>query len=519
MKRILISILFILVSASTWAVWEGNAGVESLSDFTERSREVKSDMFPINTILAIENLENGRKTTAIVSGPLGIAGLVVNVSPYVAKMLSIPSDKIARVRIEITDTLSDDAFLEEKFSGDKENNKELLVAEENKPNTDEDIVLFDPASTKKYPKPKSFSKKTIPEVRPEKTAEENLLPNPNPKNENSENAYLERADLKPPKGARPNNTTTKRTSPKAEELASPSVEKPRYRKSELLHAKDTTARDNFNVYEKEEPARPVKTIDPISENSTDFEPNDSPKAVNEVTEISEAKPKEQKTLKPVTEVSAVSEPESKVENVIKAVDEVSSIVKPEKKDAKDIKAVKNVDGISREKKESEAPKPIVELAEIEDAEKTEEAKPEIVKKPRQVVEEKAFKKETASDLLLIDSEEVPITAIIAKGSESKPEKPVIKAEPYVIQTDSEMYYGNLRKGRYYLQIANYRNEDYVKSILTKHKQYPLAVEKSGSGSKSHYRVFVGPLKIDEMGAMMEQFYKFGFKDSFFKIIR
>ena len=50
--------LFALVSVMpVWAIWEGNAGIAASSEFTQAGFFAKSDMFPKNTLVEIENLD------------------------------------------------------------------------------------------------------------------------------------------------------------------------------------------------------------------------------------------------------------------------------------------------------------------------------------------------------------------------------------------------------------------------------------------------------------------------------
>ena len=57
----------------------------------------------------------------------------------------------------------------------------------------------------------------------------------------------------------------------------------------------------------------------------------------------------------------------------------------------------------------------------------------------------------------------------------------------------------------------------VESFVQRYgKQYPIAVEKSPMTKGIFYKVYIGPLKKDERGAILENFQKLGFKDAFLK---
>ena len=72
---------------------------------------------------------------------------------------------------------------------------------------------------------------------------------------------------------------------------------------------------------------------------------------------------------------------------------------------------------------------------------------------------------------------------------------------------------SLEKGKWYIQIAAYKNIDNVNEIYSKYgKKYPVVVEKRGDISV----VMIGPLSMDEYGTVLQRFKAFGFKDAFVK---
>lgn len=112
MKRL--SILFACMvlcfgfsAGSAWAIWEGNAGIAAASDFPGKGMYAKSDMFPKNTVVLIENLETGIKVRAVITGSSGVSGLVAVLSPDTAGALNIKSGSVSRVRISIPTVVSE----------------------------------------------------------------------------------------------------------------------------------------------------------------------------------------------------------------------------------------------------------------------------------------------------------------------------------------------------------------------------------------------------------------------------
>jgi len=640
-KKIIACLSFVIFSTALWAVWEGNAGVGAARDFTSGSMLVRSDMFPRDTFIEIENLENGKKTTALVSGSSGIAGLLVNMSPEVAKVLDVPSDKIVRVRINTTTKLSDDFLAESDYTtSDADYNPSLAVTtapETPAPAYDEsDTVLFDPASLKNYPKsvqpkpsetvakkepevepmpePVSEPAETEPQTGPEAVAVNNepepvTEPQPEVKPLNNEKAYLEKAGLKPPKSKNDGSaatktetvTTTTTKTVTTETYTEPVVEKPAETAPVTPQVQPATTKPEAETKpvstvggvtqpesaKPEAETKPVSTVGGVTQPATSkpeaetkpvstvggvtqpetTKPEAETKPVSTVGGVTqpattkpeaETKPvstvggitqpatsKPEAETKPVSTVGGVTQPENtKPEAETKPVSTVGGITQPETtKPEAETKPVSTVGGITQPattKPATTETKPVATVGGVTQPEntKTEEmaaaAKPveiaptkkssEITKPAAKPVEVKTIETtKTTTAVTVIEEPE----QTIAQNSKKTPiiELPSIgnlnsmKIEPYIVQADSQMYAGSLQKGKYYLQIANYSKEANAQSILAKYKKYPLAIEKLGSGTRTRYRVFIGPLKIDEMGAVMEQFNKFGFTDSFFKVIQ
>ena len=598
MKKIIACLSFVIFSTALWAVWEGNAGVGAARDFTSGSMLVRSDMFPRDTFIEIENLENGKKTTALVSGSSGIAGLLVNMSPEVAKVLDVPSDKIVRVRINTTTKLSDDFLAESDYTtSDADYNPSLAVTtapETPAPAYDEsDTVLFDPASLKNYPKsvqpkpsetvakkesevepvpePVSEPAETEPKTEPEAVAVNNepepvTEPQPEVKPLNNEKAYLERAGLKPPKSKNDGSaatktetvTTTTTKTVTTETYTEPVVEKPAETAPVTPQVQPATTKPEAETKpvstvggvtqpatsKPEAETKPVSTVGGVTKPAT-TKPEAETKPVSTVGGVTQpATTKPEAETKPVSTVGGITQPATtKPEAETKPVSTVGGITQPETtKPEAETKPVATVGGVTQPettKPEAET-KPVSTVGGITQPEntKTEEmaaaAKPveiaptkkssEITKPAAKPVEVKTIETtKTTTAVTVIEEPE----QTIAQNSKKTPiiELPSIgnlnsmKIEPYIVQADSQMYAGSLQKGKYYLQIANYSKEANAQSILAKYKKYPLAIEKLGSGTRTRYRVFIGPLKIDEMGAVMEQFNKFGFTDAFFKVIQ
>ena len=86
--------LFLFLSAS---VWEGTAAIGE--DLPESGLYIATNSFPINTVVDVINLENGRTTSLIVSSRLEIAGFLGLLSKDAANIIDIPTRSVARIRM------------------------------------------------------------------------------------------------------------------------------------------------------------------------------------------------------------------------------------------------------------------------------------------------------------------------------------------------------------------------------------------------------------------------------------
>ena len=88
-KKIMTVLSMLLLStALTWAVWEGNAAAGSQEEFPT-GLFASSDLFPKYTLIEITNLEQNITSRAVVINNEGAQGVLVKVSPDLAKILAI----------------------------------------------------------------------------------------------------------------------------------------------------------------------------------------------------------------------------------------------------------------------------------------------------------------------------------------------------------------------------------------------------------------------------------------------
>lgn len=74
----------------------------------------------------------------------------------------------------------------------------------------------------------------------------------------------------------------------------------------------------------------------------------------------------------------------------------------------------------------------------------------------------------------------------------------------------------LKKDSYYVQIAAVGVKENLEQIAEKYSKYPLVFVQTSKGA---YRVMIGPLSVDEYGAVLARFKSFGYKDAFVRFIK
>lgn len=178
----------------------------------------------------------------------------------------------------------------------------------------------------------------------------------------------------------------------------------------------------------------------------------------------------------------------------------------------------------------EEPSPIEEDSAAEENQMEEVSEPEeVVAEPNAEPEAQSSGESESSDyapIVLVPSEpespEPPVDASIENEPieivpvESVPEEKT--AEPKPLQTEYPVSIQDyvvssetaLASNCYYIQIATMGNIKNIENILVKYSKYPVSLIPAGK----NYRVLVGPLSVDEYGAVLAKFKNAGFKDAF-----
>lgn len=463
-KKVLFSLIFIISFSCIWAVWEGNGGIGSSTDFPAEGLFVRSDMFPKHTLLEITNLEKSIKARAVVIGPSGIPGLLLSLSPELGEKLKVPKGKVIRIRVITPSPVNEEGDDGKSISAagpesqDLDTNPALFVAshsdlpdanlkkEEAKPvseNTAGDTILYDEI------------KNPVDDTPPEPVEE---VP--------SVEAIVEPAAEEPaePVSIVPEEEV-KEPEPKVEPIKEvEKVEEKPAEDSSLMYAPETVAPITETYMEPAKENPPV-TVDPIIEPAA--KPEDAPA--------------------PVTEISEPQEPEQAKEE-IKDVEVVDPVVEP----VNETPAEKKVDTVASVTPKNE---PVADKKEDLPAPGGETS---VEETPAEEAEDSGTYEETDSD--------------IYTAAEEKPEE-----ESAVPVNEIKPISSKLEKGKTYVQIVIYDDKYNRDDVLKKYgKKYPMVVEERLVKNNTRYTIFVGPLKPDETGAVLERFKQLGFKDAFLK---
>ena len=252
--------------------------------------------------------------------------------------------------------------------------------------------------------------------------------------------------------------------------------------------------------------------------------------VEEAFEADELSPVEMELAadESVPEVAAV-EPEAEIEEEASPVEEVAETPVEEAYEADELSPVEKElaadepvpevaaeeNSVDEEVAEIPAESEVVaeafeadELEPVANVVDTAESEPEVAAVETEV--------EDYSPIVLVPAEPVPAENTLEAVVEEKIEevKPVMAEvnlksfTDYIVDSEND-----LRKNSYYVQFATLGDEKNIESTINKYNKYPLILVPNGKGA---YKIMVGPLTVDEFGAVQAKFKSFGYKDAFVK---
>ena len=284
--------------------------------------------------------------------------------------------------------------------------------------------------------------------------------------------------------------------------------------------------------EADESVPEVAAVEPEAEIEEEASPVEevAETPVEEAFEADELSPVENELAadESVPEVAAV-EPEAEIEEEASPVEEVAEASVEEAYEADELSPVEKElaadepvpevaaeeNSVDEEVAEVPAESEVVaeafeadELEPVANEVDTKESEPEVA-----VVETEG---EDYSPIVLVPAEPVPAENTLEAVVEEKIEevKPVMAEvnlksfTDYIVDSEND-----LRKNSYYVQFATLGDEKNIESTINKYNKYPLILVPNGKGA---YKIMVGPLTVDEFGAVQAKFKSFGYKDAFVK---
>lgn len=223
-----------------------------------------------------------------------------------------------------------------------------------------------------------------------------------------------------------------------------------------------------------------------------------PAVVEEVAETVEV---EEVEAEPI-EVEALADP---VEEVAEETEE--EVVEPaEEAVAEDKIEVEELSPVEAEAEVSDVPEVVSEG----------EFAPIVLVPAEKVVPESSDENVDVSESIeAVEPEEVVVVPEVAETRvvEVEPVAPVAASnagswKDLIVDSESD-----LKKGCWYVQIASLGNAENIEKTCKKYSKYPIALIPNGKGA---YRILIGPLGVDEYGAVLAKFKSYGYKDAFLK---
>lgn len=240
---------------------------------------------------------------------------------------------------------------------------------------------------------------------------------------------------------------------------------------------------------------------PVEECPEEVEPDEKLEPA-EGDELSESVEKIEATDEPAAE-----EPEPEPENESVSVDDDVVSEAPFEEESVSADELPEINAENSEPVENERPEadPCVESENVEAGPLSEENS-----------------EESYEPIVLVPAESNPPESA-AKPAENKAEGRAAEGKkPGASKKSLEKYkvssLKELESGKYYIQIAVLADENNLKNTVSKfEKQYPVTLVPLASGKAT--QVMIGPLGMDEYGAVLNRFKKSGYKDAFLRKIK
>lgn len=520
MKKLFVVILSVLLSGAIFTSFspslDGRAVVAPEGSMPKGVFAKTVGYLPGDSI-SVTSLSAKKTVDILVIGSIDSSeGVAILLSPEAAELLGLSKDannvvKITKRSGQLDEAVAGTAVIGGKVENDESDfePEEIVSESENTAGTEEDSDSVEEISAEKAEgeEKDDYAEETVePEPVESVEAEENPAPETEIEPEVIDEAVphdsedLENSGAESSEEAVPSEPLESSDEIPEEKVPSKedSVE------PEKIDATDAPEEDGLSENSGEIPV-------PVEECPEEVEPDEKLEPA-EGDELSESVEKIETTDEPAAE-----EPEPEKESVSVDDDVVSEAPIEEESVSADELPEMNVE--NSEPVENERPEavPYVESENVE-AEPLSEENSEESYEPIVLVPAESNPPESAGKPAEVYKNEVS-----AKPAENKAEERAAEGKkPGASKKSLEKYkvssLKELESGKYYIQIAVLADENNLKNTVSKfEKQYPVTLVPLASGKAT--QVMIGPLGIDEYGAVLNRFKKSGYKDAFLRKIK
>lgn len=524
MKKLFVVILSVLLSGTIFTSFspslDGRAVVAPEGSMPKGVFAKTVGYLPGDSI-SVTSLSAKKTVDILVIGSIDSSeGVAILLSPEAAELLGLSKDannvvKITKRSGQLDEAVAGTAVIGGKVENDESDfePEEIVSESENAAGTEEDSDSVEEISAEKAESGEKddYAEETVePEPVESVEAEENPAPETEIEpevideavphdSEDLENSAAESSEeAVPSEPLESSDEIPEEKVPSKEDSVEP----------EKIDATDAPEEDGLSENSGEIPV-------PVEECPEEVEPDEKLEPA-EGDELSESVEKIEATDEPATE-EPEPEPEPEKESVSVDDDVVSEA--PIEEESVSADELPEINAENSEPVENERPEavPYVESENVEAGPLSEENSEESYE-PIVLVPAESNPPESAGKPAEVYKNEVS-----AKPAENKAEERAAEGKkPGASKKSLEKYkvssLKELESGKYYIQIAVLADENNLKNTVSKfEKQYPVTLVPLASGKAT--QVMIGPLGMDEYGAVLNRFKKSGYKDAFLRKIK
>lgn len=520
MKKLFVVILSVLLSGTIFTSFspslDGRAVVAPEGSMPKGVFAKTVGYLPGDSI-SVTSLSAKKTVDILVIGSIDSSeGVAILLSPEAAELLGLSKDannvvKITKRSGQLDEAVAGTAVIGGKVENDESDfePEEIVSESENAAGTEEDSDSVEEISAEKAEgeEEDDYAEETVePEPVESVEAEENPAPETEIEPEViDESVPHDSEDLENSAAESSEEAVPSEPLESAEEIPEEKVpSKEDSVEAEKIDATDAPEEDGLSESSGEIPV-------PVEECPEEVEPDEKLEPA-EGDELSESVEKIEATDEPAAE-----EPEPANESVSVDDDVVSET--PFEEESVSADELPEINSENSEPVENERPEavPYVDSENVEAGPLSEENSEESYE-PIVLVPAKSNPPESAAKPAEVYKNEVSTKPAENKAEEraaegKKPGASKKSLEKYKVSSLKE-----LESGKYYIQIAVLADENNLKNTVSKfEKQYPVTLVPLASGKAT--QVMIGPLGMDEYGAVLNRFKKSGYKDAFLRKIK